>query len=32
MVVGYPSLLKTIAKKGFSKNFLQAAPFPHYFS
>ncbi len=32
MVVGYPSLINKIAEKGFSKNFLQAAPFPHYFS
>ena len=32
MVVGYPRLLKVIEKKWFSKNFLQAVPFPHYFS
>jgi len=32
MVVWYPSLINQIAKKWFSKNFLQAAPFPHYFS
>ena len=32
MVVGYPSLIDEIYKKWFSKNFLEAAPFPHYFS
>jgi len=32
MVIGYPSLIKTIDKKGFSKSFLRAEPFPHYFS
>jgi hypothetical protein len=32
MVVWYPSLIKTIWDKWFSKSFLQAAPFPHYFS
>jgi len=32
MVVGYPRLIYTIAKKWFSKNFLQASAFPHYFS
>lgn len=32
MVVWYPSLINKIAKNWFSKNFLQAVPFPHYFS
>ncbi|MDD2871388.1 MAG: ABC transporter substrate-binding protein [Candidatus Gracilibacteria bacterium] len=32
MVVGYPSLIKQIKDKGYSKNFLLATAFPHYFS
>ncbi len=32
MVVGYPSMINIIWEKWFSKNFLQASPFPHYFS
>lgn len=32
MVVGYPRLINTIAEKWFSKSFLEAASFPHYFS
>ena len=32
MVIWYPSLINTIAKKWFSKNFLLATPFPHYHS
>jgi hypothetical protein len=32
MVVGYPRLIKEIAEKWFSKNFLLASVFPHYYS
>jgi len=32
MVVGYPRLIKEIADKWFSKNFLLATKFPHYYS
>ena len=32
MVVGYPSLINEIYEKGFSKSFLLASPFPHYYS
>ena len=32
MVVGYPSLIDEISEKWFSKNFLLASAFPHYFS
>ena len=32
MVVWYPSLIQEIWEKWFSKNFLLATPFPHYFS
>lgn len=32
MVVWYPSLINEIEKKWFSKNFLLASPFPHYYS
>lgn len=32
MVVGYPRLINEIAKKGFSKTFLLASAFPHYYS
>ena len=32
MVVWYPSMIDIIWEKWFSKNFLQASAFPHYFS
>lgn len=32
MVVWFPSLINTIAEKWYSKGFLQATPFPHYYS
>ncbi len=32
MVVWYPSLIKEIDEKWFSKNFLLASAFPHYYS
>ena len=32
MVMWYPRLIKKIDEKGFSKSFLRAEPFPHYFS
>lgn len=32
MVIWYPRVLNTIKEKWFSKNFLLAADFPHYFS
>ena len=32
MVVGYPSLINEISEKWFSKSFLLASPFPHYYS
>ena len=32
MVVGYPRLIMDIADKWFSKNFLLATKFPHYYS
>lgn len=32
MVVGYPSLIKKIKANWFSKTFLQASSFPHYYS
>lgn len=32
MLVWYPRLINKIKEKWFSKNFLLASPFPHYFS
>jgi hypothetical protein len=32
MVVGYPRMINEISKKWFSKSFLLASSFPHYFS
>ncbi len=32
MVVWYPRMIKEIDEKWYSKNFLRASPFPHYFS
>lgn len=32
MVVWYPRMIQDIDKRGYSKNFLLASPFPHYFS
>lgn len=33
MIVGYPSMINRIKEEwGFSKNFLEVAPFPHYLS
>jgi ABC-type glycerol-3-phosphate transport system substrate-binding protein len=32
MVIGYPRMIEKIHSNGFSKNFLRAEPFPHYYS
>ena len=32
MVIWFPRIIEEINKKWFSKNFLLASPFPHYFS